>query len=110
MKLGCMSLSYKDQFRDGKVDLLRFIDRAYEFGLDGVDIHTRAFVSKDPSYLRDIRMVPLLTREEEVTIAKRIAKSKWVTRQRARLEDLGKKRGKEAERSCQEIVIRLQKV
>lgn len=56
MKLGCMSLSYKDQFRDGKIDLPGFIDRAYELGLDGIDIHTGAFGSTEPSYLRDIRM------------------------------------------------------
>lgn len=56
MKLGCMSLSYKDQFRDGKIDLVSFIDRACGLGLDGIDIHTRAFASEDPAYLRDIRM------------------------------------------------------
>ena len=56
MKLGCMSLSYKDQFRDGKIDLAGFIDKAYELRLDGIDIHTRAFASTEPDYLRDIRM------------------------------------------------------
>jgi sugar phosphate isomerase/epimerase len=56
MKLGCMSLSYKDQFRDGRIDLVRFIDWAYEQRLDGIDIHTRAFASTDPAYLRDIRL------------------------------------------------------
>ena len=56
MKLGCMSLSYKDQFRDGKIDLLGFIDKACELQLDGIDIHTRAFASEDPAYLRDARM------------------------------------------------------
>lgn len=56
MKLGCMSLSYKDQFRDGKIDLEGFIDKAYDLRLDGIDIHTRAFASTDPAYLRNIRM------------------------------------------------------
>jgi sugar phosphate isomerase/epimerase len=56
MKLGCMSLSYKDQFASGEIDLVGFIDKAYEMGLDGIDLHTRAFASTDPSYLRDIRM------------------------------------------------------
>ena len=56
MKLGCMSLSYKDQFRDGKIDLAGFIDKAYDLRLDGIDIHTRAFASLEPDYLRDIRM------------------------------------------------------
>ena len=56
MKLGCMSLSYKDQFRDGKIDLPGFIDKAYNLRLDGIDIHTRAFASTEPGYLRDICM------------------------------------------------------
>ncbi|MDA0745976.1 MAG: sugar phosphate isomerase/epimerase [bacterium] len=56
MKLGCMSLSYKDQFAAGKIDLVGFINRAYEMGLDGIDLHTRAFASTEPAYLRDIRM------------------------------------------------------
>ena len=46
------------------------------------------------TYLRDIRKVPLLTREEEIEIAKRIEKSKWVQRQRRRLDALKIKRGK----------------
>ena len=56
MKLGCMSLSYKDQFAAGRMDLPGFLDRAYELRLDGVDIHTGAFLSTDTAYLRDIRM------------------------------------------------------
>lgn len=56
MKLGCMSLSYKDQFSAGKLDLSGFLDKAGELRLDGVDIHTRAFAADDPAYLRDIRM------------------------------------------------------
>jgi L-ribulose-5-phosphate 3-epimerase len=39
-----------------EIDLVKFIDRAYDLGLDGIDIHTRAFASTDPEYLRDIRM------------------------------------------------------
>ncbi len=60
------------------------------------------------TYLRDIRMVPLLTREEEVTVAKRIAKSKWATRQRRRLALRGLKGGKAGAKPCRETVIRLQ--
>ncbi len=51
------------------------------------------------TYLRDIRKVPLLTREEEIEIAKRIEKSKWVQRQRRRLDALKIKRGKKAEKN-----------
>lgn len=56
IKLGCMSLSYGHQFNDGQIDLVQFIDRAAEMGLDGIDIHTRAFASTEPDYLRDIKM------------------------------------------------------
>jgi sugar phosphate isomerase/epimerase len=55
-KLGLMSLSYKDLFAAGKMDLVQFIDRAYELRLDGIDVHTRAFASTEAGYLRDIRM------------------------------------------------------
>jgi sugar phosphate isomerase/epimerase len=51
-----MSLSYQEQFKSGRMDLLRFIERAYELRLDGIDIHTRAFASTEPAYLRDIRL------------------------------------------------------
>lgn len=59
MKLGCMSLSYKDEFAAGTLDLEQFIERAYELGLDGIDIHTRALASTEPDYLRAIRMQAL---------------------------------------------------
>ena len=56
LKLGCMSLSYKDEFAANQLDLEQFIERAYQLGLDGIDIHTRAFTSLDSAYLRRIRM------------------------------------------------------
>ncbi len=59
LKLGCMSLSYKDEFGADKLDLEQFIERAYELRLDGIDLHTRAFGSLEPDYLRKIRMQAL---------------------------------------------------
>ncbi|MFC1527016.1 sugar phosphate isomerase/epimerase family protein [Candidatus Latescibacterota bacterium] len=56
MKLGCMSLSYKDEFGAGTLELEQFIDRAHDLRLDGIDIHTRAFASTEAEYLRSIRM------------------------------------------------------
>ena len=55
MKLGCMSLSYQQQFKDGKIDMLSFIDRAYELRLDGIDIYMPMLASKEPKYLREMR-------------------------------------------------------
>jgi sugar phosphate isomerase/epimerase len=54
-----MSLSYKREFAAGVLDLEGFIERAYALGLDGIDIHTSAFASKEPGYLRRIRMMAL---------------------------------------------------
>ena len=59
MKLGCMSLSYKDEFGAGQLDLEEFIERSYGLGLDGIDLHTRAFATTEPDYLRAIRMQAL---------------------------------------------------
>ena len=56
LKLGCMSLSYKDEFAAEKLDLEQFIERACDLRLDGIDLHTRAFASTEPNYLRKIRM------------------------------------------------------
>lgn len=56
IKLGCMSLSYQQQFSTGKMDLFSFIERTYALRLDGMDIHMRAFASKEPKYLREVRM------------------------------------------------------
>ena len=56
LKLGCMSLSYKDEFGANQLDLEQFIERAYQLRLDGIDIHTGAFASLEPEYLRKIRM------------------------------------------------------
>ena len=59
LKLGCMSLSYKDEFGADKLDLEQFIERAYQLRLDGIDLHTRAFASLESDYLRKIRMQAL---------------------------------------------------
>lgn len=56
MKLGCMSLSYQRVITEGRMDLLGFIERAYELGLDGIDIHVRHLASTEEEYLRDVRM------------------------------------------------------
>ena len=56
MRLGCMSLSYKEQFEAREMDIRRFIDRASELRLEGVEFHTRAFESVAPAYLREVRM------------------------------------------------------
>ena len=55
IKVGCMSLSYKDVFPGGDMTLEDFLEKAYEMRLDGVDLHTRAFASTEDSALREVR-------------------------------------------------------
>jgi L-ribulose-5-phosphate 3-epimerase len=55
IKVGCMSLSYKDVFPKGELTLEDFFEKAYDMRLDGVDLHTSAFASTEDSALREIR-------------------------------------------------------
>ena len=55
IKLSLQSLSYRDTFNSGEIDLFGIIDRAYELQLDGIDIHFAHFGSTDDSYLRKVR-------------------------------------------------------
>lgn len=55
IKVGLMSLSYRDEFQSGAMDLEKFMDLAYDLRLDGIDPHTSHFVSTDDAYLRHIR-------------------------------------------------------
>ncbi|MDA1192224.1 MAG: sugar phosphate isomerase/epimerase [Candidatus Poribacteria bacterium] len=55
IKVGCMSLSYKDIFPKGEMTLEDFLETAYVLRCDGVDLHTSAFPDTDEKTLRDIR-------------------------------------------------------
>tara|TARA_B100000029_G_scaffold389840_1_gene386418 strand:- start:122513 stop:123349 length:837 start_codon:yes stop_codon:yes gene_type:complete len=55
IKLGCMSLSYKNAMAEGRLDLFEFIDKAYELRLDGIDIHSGALESENDTYLQKVR-------------------------------------------------------
>ena len=55
IKLSLQSLSYRDTFNSGEIDLFGIIDRAYELQLDGIDIHFAHFGSTDDAYLRKVR-------------------------------------------------------
>jgi sugar phosphate isomerase/epimerase len=50
-----MSLSYGRGFREGRVDLLSFIEKAREMELDGVDLHTAGFASQERGYLQKVK-------------------------------------------------------
>ena len=55
IKLSLQSLSYRDTFAAGELDLFGIIDKAAEFRLDGVDIHFAHFGSTADCYLRKVR-------------------------------------------------------
>lgn len=55
MKLSCLSLSYRDSFRDKKMTLESFIETCYSLRLDCVDLHTSHFVSDDRQHLLRIK-------------------------------------------------------
>ena len=55
IKLSLQSLSYRDTFNSGELDLFGIIDKAREYRLDGIDIHFAHFASTDDAYLRKVR-------------------------------------------------------
>ena len=59
MRLSCLSLSYQNQFRAGKMDLPAFIRTARALDLDGVDLHMQHLKSFDRIYLRQLRRLCL---------------------------------------------------
>ncbi|MDA0232431.1 MAG: sugar phosphate isomerase/epimerase [Chloroflexi bacterium] len=59
IKLSLQSLSYRDTFKDGKIDLAGIIEKAAEYRMDGVDLHFTHFASTEPAYLEELRMLTL---------------------------------------------------
>jgi len=59
MRLSCLSLSYQNQFKAGKMDLPAFIKTARSLALDGVDLHMQHLRSFDRIYLKQLRRMCL---------------------------------------------------
>lgn len=59
MRLSCLSLSYQNQFRAGKMDLPKFITTARALGFDGVDLHMQHMRGFDRIYLKQLRRMLL---------------------------------------------------
>ena len=55
IKLGLQSLSYRDTFIAGEIDMFGFLQRAAEMRLDGVDLHYTHFESTNDAYLERIK-------------------------------------------------------
>ena len=59
IKLSLQSLSYRDTFKSSQIDLIGIIEKAYEYRLDGVDLHFTHFASTDRDYLEELRQLTL---------------------------------------------------
>src|SRR5260221_3868081 len=59
MRLSCLSLSYQNQFKAGKMDLPGFIRTARALGFDGVDLHMQHLRGFDRIYLKTLRRMCL---------------------------------------------------
>lgn len=59
IKLSLQSLSYRDSFRSGAIDLKGIIEKAAELRMDGVDLHFTHFASTESEYLERIRLLCL---------------------------------------------------
>lgn len=55
MRLSCLTLSYQNQFRAGRMDIFKFMDTCRSLNFDGVDIHRSALTATDKDYLKKIR-------------------------------------------------------
>ena len=55
IKLSLQSLSYRDTFNAGGIDLVGIIDVAAQLRMDGVDLHFQQFASTDDDYLEHLR-------------------------------------------------------
>ena len=59
IKLSLQSLSYRDTFNAGKINLLGIIEKAAEYRMDGVDLHYAHFKSTEDDYLEQIKQACL---------------------------------------------------
>jgi sugar phosphate isomerase/epimerase len=59
IKLSLQSLCYRDTFNAGQITMLEIIDRAYEYKMDGVDLHFTHFASTDDDYLEEVKQACL---------------------------------------------------
>lgn len=55
MRLSCLTLSFQNQFRAGKMDIFSFLAKCRQMNLDGVDIQVSSLRGYEKGYLKDIR-------------------------------------------------------
>ncbi len=52
MRIGCSSYSYRQLFDDGRMNVYAFLDKAYELGLDGVELLTGMFSTEKEDLIK----------------------------------------------------------
>src|SRR5437762_1868153 len=55
MRLSCLTLSYQNQFKAGKMDIFSFLSTCRALNLDGADIHVNSLMNKDRPHLKEVR-------------------------------------------------------
>ncbi len=55
LRLSCLTLSYQNQFRAGKMDIFSFMTQCRAMALDGVDIHIRNLKDTTKPHLKEVR-------------------------------------------------------
>ena len=55
MRLSCLTLSYQNQFRAGKMDIFSFLTTCRSLALDGADIHMRGLMNTGRPHLKEVR-------------------------------------------------------
>ena len=52
MRIGCSTYSYRQLFADGRMNVYAFLDKAYELGLDGVELLTGMFPTEKEDLIK----------------------------------------------------------
>ncbi len=55
LRLSCLTLSYQNQFKAGKMDIFSFLSTLRAMGLDGADIHMSGLKNHDKPHLKEVR-------------------------------------------------------
>jgi L-ribulose-5-phosphate 3-epimerase len=55
MRLSCLTLSYQNQFKAGKMDIFSFLTTCRALDLDGADIHINSLMNKGRPHLKEVR-------------------------------------------------------
>src|SRR5437667_1676518 len=55
MRLSCLTLSYQNQFKAGKMDIFSFLSTCRALDLDGADIHIGSLKNTERPHLKEVR-------------------------------------------------------